>query len=73
MRLKNVQMEFDATIQGNQYKFYFINPQSVLISGADAEYILYKGKQWQCADEITESLLCSLGQTIDQFLQVRSS
>ena len=70
--VKPVTMEFDATIQGVHYNFNFINSTSVLISGHNAEYILYKTKQWQCADVIKPALLKSLGNAIEDHLNVKS-
>ncbi|MGZ3837398.1 MAG: hypothetical protein ACXVMS_01945 [Flavisolibacter sp.] len=63
-------MEFDATIQGIRYTFNFISRTSVLISGSNEEYILYKKHQWHCADEISMPLLKSLGNAIEDHLRV---
>jgi hypothetical protein len=65
-------MDFEATVQNTIYTFYFINSTSVLISGNNAEYILYKNKQWQCADIISEKLLKSLGNAIEEHLKAAS-
>lgn len=65
-------MDFEATIQNTRYHFNFINSTSVLISGNNAEYILYKTKQWQCADSISEKLLRSLGSAIEEHLRATS-
>jgi len=65
-------MDFEATIQNTHYSFNFINSTSVLISGNNAEYILYKNKQWQCADIINEKLLRNLGNAIEDHLRATS-
>jgi len=62
-------MDFETTIQNTRYRFNFINNTSVLISGNNAEYILYKNKQWHCADLINEKLLKHLGEAIEQHLK----
>jgi hypothetical protein len=66
-------MEFEAAVSGTNYTFSFINDTSVLISGENAEYILYKIKQWHCADEISESLLEDLSAAIDNFLRMKTA
>jgi competence transcription factor ComK len=68
--LKPEIMEFEATIQNTSYTFNFINNTSVLISGNNAEYILYKNKQWHCADIINEKLLKNLGNAIEEHLKL---
>jgi hypothetical protein len=65
-------MEFEATVQNTSYTFNFINNSSVLISGNNSEYILYKKKQWHCADIISEKLLKSLGNAIEEHLKMLS-
>jgi hypothetical protein len=65
-------MEFEATVQNTSYTFNFINNTSVLISGNNAEYILYKTKQWHCADIISEKLLKNLGNAIEEHLKLLS-
>ena len=65
-------MEFEAIIHNTNYTFNFINDTSVLISGNKTEYILYKKKQWHCADIINEKLLKSLGNAIEEHLKMLS-
>ncbi len=61
-------MRFEAVVHNTHYSFSFINNTSVLISTDNAEYILYKNKQWCCADMINEKLLKSLGNAIEDHL-----
>jgi hypothetical protein len=58
-------MQFNAYVSGENYQFYFINSNTVLISGSQAEYILYKTRGWRCADEIPADLLYKLSETIE--------
>jgi len=58
-------MNFEALVNGELYSFYFIKDTTVLVSSAKAEYILYKKKQWHCADEIPQNLLNMLGSAIE--------
>jgi hypothetical protein len=37
-------MEFDAEVQGECYHFTPTNNSSILVSGANGEYILYKNQ-----------------------------
>lgn len=71
LQIKPAPMEFKATLLGTIYTFSFINNSSVLISSNNAEYILYKNRQWQCADQITEKLLKSFGNVLDDYLSVQ--
>ncbi len=59
-------MEFEAEVRGERYLFSTINPTTILVSGATAEYILYKRSDWHCADEIDIRLLEALGKAIDR-------
>lgn len=59
-------MEFDAEVQGENYHFTYINDSSVLVSGRNAEYILYKNNTWRCADEVPRHTLEELGDVIDE-------
>jgi hypothetical protein len=61
-------MEFDATVLGQNYRFSFINDNSVLVSGKNVEYILYKKKVWLCADEIAMRLLEQFGKVLNERL-----
>jgi hypothetical protein len=63
-------MEFEATVLGQTYRFSLLNPTSVWISGKNVEYILYKTKEWRCADDISHHLLQQFGQVIEQQLQL---
>ena len=65
-------MEFVATIEGHKYLFTSLNKNSFLISGNNTEYILYKSRQWKCADEITFQLLEAFGEVIDERMAVKS-
>ena len=64
-------MEFVATIEGQKYRFSYLNKNSFLISGNQCEYIVYKTKEWKCADEITSDLLETFGEVIEEHLTVR--
>ena len=63
-------MEFTAIVWGENYRFFPLNKNSFLISGNQAEYILYKTRKWNCADEISTDLLSKLGQVIEERLQL---
>lgn len=60
-------MNFEALVNGEMYSFYFIKETMVLVSSSQAEYILYKKKQWHCADDISPALLGMLGTAIEQY------
>lgn len=62
-------MEFDAEIHGENYHFTSINSSSVLVSGRNAEYILYKSRTWRCADELPKQTVEELGEVIDEYFQ----
>jgi hypothetical protein len=62
-------MEFVATVHGSQYTFSFISRSAVLVSGNNTEYIVYKARLWNCADDIDEQLLLRFGQVIEQHIQ----
>lgn len=62
-------MEFDAEVRGEHYHFTPINNNSVLVSGNNAEYILYKTTNWRCADELPRQTVKELGEAIDEHLQ----
>ena len=72
LQTKPAVMEFEATLLGTTYTFCFITNSSVLISGNNGEYILYKNQQWQCADQIAEKLLKSFGSVLDNYLKVKT-
>ena len=59
-------MEFVGTVLGAVYQFSVLNDNSVLVTGNNQEYILYKNKTWQCADEITSRLLNELADIIEE-------
>lgn len=63
-------MEFDAEVRGEHYHFSPINNSSVLVSGRNAEYILYKNSSWKCADELPRHTVEELGEIIDERMQV---
>ena len=58
-------MNFDALVNGELYSFYFIKETTVLVSSSQEEYILYKKKQWHCADQIPANLVNMLGSAIE--------
>lgn len=60
-------MEFQATVLGQNYLFTYLNENTVLVSGKNVEYILYKKNEWRCADEITRHLLMQFGKVINEF------
>ena len=59
-------MQFNAVVSGENYQFHFINSSTVLISGPKTEYILYKTRGWNCADDIPRDLLHGLSEAIEQ-------
>jgi hypothetical protein len=59
-------MNFEAMVNGELYSFYFIKNTMVLVSSSQVEYILYKKKEWHCADEIPKALLSMLGSVIEE-------
>jgi len=66
-------MEFVAAIQGIDYRFSFLNNSSVLVSGREGEYILYKNKIWRCADDIPRKILEEFAEVIDEHIGVSRS
>lgn len=64
-------MEFEAPLRGENYRFAFLNNTSVLVSGRQGEYILYKNKTWRCADDLPTEIVEEFGDIIDEHLQVR--
>jgi hypothetical protein len=64
-------MEFEAPLHGEDYRFAFLNNTSVLVSGRQGEYILYKNKTWRCADDLPTEIVEEFGDIIDEHLQVR--
>lgn len=65
-------MEFEAAVQGEDFRFSFLNNTSVLVSGRRGEYILYKNRSWRCADDLPDELVEELGEIIDEHSQVGS-
>lgn len=63
-------MEFNSVVAGKKYQFAFLNKTTVLITGYNEEYILYKNKEWKCADEISQHLLEELGEAIESRSQI---
>jgi hypothetical protein len=63
-------MEFEAAVRGEDYRFSFLNNTSVLVSGRQGEYILYKSKTWRCADDLPTEIVEEFGDIIDQRLPV---
>ena len=59
-------MEFFELIQGENYQFSKIGNQQFLISSANKEYIIYKKKDWTCAEDVPEELLENLGAAIEK-------
>jgi len=62
-------MEFDSELQGEHYHFTSINSNSILVSGRNAEYILYKNRTWRCADELPREIVEELGEIIDEHVK----
>lgn len=62
-------MEFDAEVRGIYYHFTSINSSSILVSGSNGEYILYKNRTWRCADELSREVVDELGEIIDEHIQ----
>ena len=65
-------MEFEAAVRGEDFRFSFLNTTSVLVSGRQGEYILYKNSAWRCADDLPDKMVEELGEIIEEHLQVRS-
>jgi hypothetical protein len=65
-------MQFNANVSGENYQFYFINSSTVLVSGSKGEYILYKTRNWNCADEIPKDLLYRFNEILEQHYTVTS-
>jgi hypothetical protein len=63
-------MEFEAAVRGEEYRFSFLNNTSVLVSGRQGEYILYKSKTWRCADDLPTEIVEELGEIIEERIQV---
>lgn len=63
-------MEFEAELQGKCYHFTQLDNSSVLVSGKNGEYILYKNRSWRCADELPRQMLAELGEIIDEHMPV---
>ena len=59
-------MEFFEWIHGENFQFSKIGNQQFLISSENKEYIIYKKKDWVCAEEVPEELLENLGAAIDK-------
>lgn len=59
-------MEFTAFVRGENYRFSFLDSSSVLVSAKQSEYILYKNKMWQCADDLSRDVIAELGEVIDK-------
>lgn len=67
-----VAMEFIATVHGEPYVVTPLSATSYLVSGKQAEYIIYKALRWRCADEIAPELLSGLSAAIEQNVPVRA-
>lgn len=66
----NCNMEFTAAIRGEDYRFSLLNNDSVLVSGQQSEYILYKNKRWRCADDVAPEIVEEFGEVIDEHIQI---
>lgn len=66
-------MDFEAAVQRQKYRFSFLNHTSVLVSGPQGEYILYKNKIWRCADDLPVEMVEKFGDIIEQHLLVNRS
>lgn len=62
-------MEFKAVVSGVLYNFSVLGNRCVLVSGGNAEYILYKTKLWLCADDVNPDLVEMLGEVIDKQME----
>jgi hypothetical protein len=65
-------MDFNETIQGEQYSFSCIAQNLFLVSATTTQYLLYKTNSWKCADEVSKQLLEKLGTVIDERQRVMS-
>lgn len=61
-------MEFAAFVKGEEYRFSFLNNNSVLVSCKHGDYILYKNQTWRCADNVSAHMVEELGDAIDEHL-----
>lgn len=68
MQLLISAMEFAALVWGEEYRFSFLNNNSVLVSGRQGDYILYKAEIWRCADEVSPDMVEELGEVIDAYM-----
>ena len=62
-------MEFSATIGQEQFTFSQINQSSYLVTSNRVSVIIYKGKGWQCADDVPDVLISQLGRVVDQYCE----
>jgi len=58
-------MEFKARVEDQIYSFASINSTSYLVTGNHDSFILYKSQQWECAGEISSTLLKKLAEQIE--------
>ena len=63
-------MEFEAAVHGENYRFSILNDTSVLVSCRHGEYILYKTRNWRCADDLPRPLVEELGEVIEGHLHL---
>jgi|GraSoiStandDraft_50_1057286.scaffolds.fasta_scaffold1136926_1 hypothetical protein len=59
-------MEFSALVKNELFTFNPINDNTIMVSGKDNSYILYKTSKWNCADDIPAVLLRRLGEIIEE-------
>jgi hypothetical protein len=59
-------MEFNAPVGNQVYNFSRINPDSYMVTGQDHSLIVYKANRWQCADDVPQKLVATLGRIIEE-------
>lgn len=59
-------MEFNAPVGNQVYNFSRINPDSYMVTGEDQSLIVYKTARWQCADDVPQKFVATLGRIIDE-------
>ena len=69
MHLVYSAMDFAAGVRREEYRSSFLNNSSVLVSGRQGDYILYKNRVWRCADDISTKVVEELGKVIDAYIQ----
>ena len=59
-------MEFNAPVGNQIYNFSRINTDSYMVTGDDHSVIVYKANRWQCADDVPQKFVATLGRIIEE-------